>query len=105
MPDEVDPHAVLAQQIRLEGKHREHAIAAALKLAGPPLPPGPDLRRDEIEHGPPLPARGPREAQVESGVVDREEDPDLLFREQSLDAALKSKQKREPPHDFPAPHH
>ena len=69
MTDEDRLHPVLAQEDLLEGKDDEGAIYEPPEELRPLLAPGPDLRRDVIDHGNAKAVCEPGEAEVEIGEV------------------------------------
>ena len=70
MPDERRAHAGLAQERLLEREDHGDLIGAARELAHPARAPGPDLRRDEVQHRNPAPLGDRRERQVQVRRVD-----------------------------------
>ena len=62
-----------------------------------PLAPGPYLRRDVVEDPTSLPPRASGKPQIQSRVVDRKKQPDILRHEEAPDPALQPKETRQTP--------
>ena len=86
--DELDRHAGSLVERRLEGKDREHPAHPSGHLADAPLPPRPELGRDEVHHRHPGPARPAGEPQVELREVDQHERARALGAEPGPERAI-----------------
>ena len=69
-------------KIHLKGKHHRHPIDRFGDLAHPPPAPSPNLRTDVIEHGNSQRFRDSRQAEVEVGKIDEDQQvgPSLFER-------------------------
>ena len=105
MPHEARVHPALAQEILLERQHHRHLVRVAAQVAHPRLVPRPHLRRDVVEDGDAGRLRVPRQAQVEAGIVDGDDEVHALRLQRGEDPLAELDEERQVLDHLHEPHH
>jgi hypothetical protein len=105
MSHEVRLRSRSAEQLLFEGQHNCQAINVVRELAHAAAMPGPYLGRDEIQHGDVLLLREVCESQIESRIIDRDDEVGTSCADALFCVAPEPGKKRQMLQHFHEAHH